>query len=111
MNVKDEFLNEVEYKEVLCASIQCDKKELILTTGWTDDEFKEFIISLDFKYDSGYGGQELFGLIWYKDGSWSERGEYDGSEWWDYKKSPEIPENLNRIDKVREEKLNKILKP
>ena len=75
----------------------------------TQEEYDEFLKSLDFNYDSGYGTQELFGRIWYRDGSWSERYEYDGSENWDYKSRPEIPTNLNRIDKIREEKLNQIL--
>lgn len=39
-------------------------------------------------FDSSYGTQELFGVIWYNDGSWSERAEYDGSEWWAYKYVP-----------------------
>jgi hypothetical protein len=47
---------------------------------------------LDFDYDEGFGGQEIFGFIWYADGTWSEREEYDGSEWWDHKVCPEIPE-------------------
>ena len=43
---------------------------------------------LDFDYDNGYGGQNLFGCIWYGDGTWSHREEYDGSEWWQYMKCP-----------------------
>lgn len=27
----------------------------------------------------------------YKGGTWSDRGEYDGSEWCQYEKTPEIP--------------------
>jgi len=54
------------------------------------DNWADFLASLDFIYDAGYGGQELYGTIWYTDGTWSERGEYDGSEWWEYKKCPEI---------------------
>lgn len=46
--------------------------------------------NLDFSYDSGYGGQYLFGFIWYEDGTWSERGEYDGSEWWEKKEVPTV---------------------
>ena len=42
----------------------------------------------DRDYDSGFGGQELFGTITFKDGTWLERGEYDGSEWWEYKTTP-----------------------
>jgi len=46
---------------------------------------------LNFDYDDGYGSQELFGNIWYNDGTWSERGEYDGLEWWEHKSRPDIP--------------------
>lgn len=49
---------------------------------------------MDFDYDSGYGGQEIYGFIWYEDGTFSERGEYDGSEWFSYVKTPEIPVHL-----------------
>lgn len=48
---------------------------------------------LDFEYDEGFGGQELFGYIWYTDGTWSERAEYDGSEWWAHKRLP--PKDIN----------------
>ena len=73
------------------------------------EEYEEFLSKLDFEYDSGYGLQNLFGFIWYKDGTWSERCEYDGSEWYQYQRCPEIPKSLKRIDKEREEKLNQIL--
>lgn len=43
---------------------------------------------LGFTYDNGYGGQEMYGYIWYADGTWSERCEYDGSEWWEHKEIP-----------------------
>lgn len=52
---------------------------------------EEVLPRLDFEYDNGYGSQALFGYIWYADGSWSERGEYDGSEWWEHKTCPPIP--------------------
>lgn len=42
-------------------------------------------------YDSGYGGQELFGTLWFSDGSWADRGEYDGAEWWEHRSFPAIP--------------------
>ena len=41
-----------------------------------------FINKLNFTYDRGYGGQELYGQILFKDGTVAIRGEYDGSEWW-----------------------------
>jgi hypothetical protein len=45
-------------------------------------------------YYSGYGGQELFGTVWMDNGEYITRGEYDGSEWWNYHRVPEIPNEL-----------------
>lgn len=67
---------------------------MLLKVGYSKEEYLKFLDSLDFLYDSGYGGQELYGTIWYEDSSWSERGEYDGSEWWTYKTIPTIPNKL-----------------
>jgi len=65
-----------------------------LKEGYTQKEYEEFLDRLDFEYDAGYGGQELFGTIWLEEGTWLERGEYDGSEWWEYKECPQIPDEL-----------------
>ena len=51
----------------------------------------EVLPQLDFEYDKGYGGRELFGNIWYTDGTWSECGEYDRAGWWEHKVCPDIP--------------------
>ena len=120
MNAREEFIKHVGSKSVLCANIQkgddydaddVDDQTSVfnLTTGWDSEDWSKFLSDLDFEYDSGYGGQNLFGTIWYSDGTWSDRGEYDGSEWWDYHICPNIPVELNRKDKVREQKLNQIL--
>lgn len=71
-------------------------REFNLPVGYTLEEYSEFLKSLDFEYDSGYGTQELFGFIWFADGTWAERGEYDGSEWWEYKHCPPISEKLEK---------------
>lgn len=52
------------------------------------------IDKLDFEYDNGYGSQEVFGFIVFKDGTWFNRAEYDGSEWYDYIEKPSKPEPL-----------------
>lgn len=65
-----------------------------LKVGYTDADFNTFLDALDFSYDSGYGTQELYGNIWFEDDTWSERGEYDGSEWWEYHCMPKIPADL-----------------
>ena len=88
--------------KVKCAEItkgyHCYDEELcpkfILKVNHTEDDFQSFLKSLNFDYDSGYGGQELFGTVWLQDGTWCTRGEYDGSEWWEHNQLPEIPSEL-----------------
>lgn len=56
----------------------------------TWDEFASFA---DFDYDDGYGGAEINGsLKIVGDDWWLERGEYDGSEWWEFKTIPARPD-------------------
>ena len=122
MNAKEEFLSEIKSNnsKVRCAIIEYNPYHnenktgkgangtRLLTTGWDDNDFEEFLNSIDFKYDDGYGTQELFGTIWYEDGTWSDRDEYDGAENWRYNKSPEIPKELIRKDKERDNKLKEL---
>jgi hypothetical protein len=101
-NAKEEFLGHIGNRKVLCAEISYQDcwehdspgSKHTLPVTYTEEEYNEFINSLDFGYDAGYGGQELFGTIWYKDGTWSDRGEYDGSEWWQYHICPVVPKEL-----------------
>ena len=58
----------------------------------------EELDKLDFNYDRGYGCQELFGEVLFNDGTWLSRGEYDGSEWWEYNIAPTVEEVLE--DKI-----------
>ena len=39
------------------------------------------------EYSGGFGAQEIAAdlIIYFKDKSYITRGEYDGSEWWEYK--------------------------
>lgn len=40
-------------------------------------------------YDAGFGGAEIaYDLVVVGDDWWLERHEYDGSEWWEFKKHP-----------------------
>ena len=65
--------------------------EYILKEKRVVSDYRKFMESLDFQYDAGYGLQVLFGTIWFTDGTWADRGEYDGSEWWAHRKKPELP--------------------
>ena len=51
-----------------------------------------FFIKADKMYDDGYGGVEVDqSLMIVGDDWWLERGEYDGSEWWEFKIMPQMP--------------------
>lgn len=101
MNAKKEFLNFVKNEKILCVSISYThswnktlNSKHILPVNYTKKQYDIFINSLDFEYDNGFGGQELFGTIWFKNNTWADRGEYDGSEWWVHHICPKIPKAL-----------------
>ena len=79
---------------IKCSSIEFGERTFNLHINYTPYQYRKFLRELDYMYDSGYGGQMLFGTIWYTDGTWSSRGEYDGSEWWEFNEVPEIPKEL-----------------
>lgn len=95
-NAKNEFLNAVGDTKIKCADIEYGRYEgtieLILKVNHTEEDYVNFLKPLDFSYDSGFGGQELFGTIWLEDGTWLTRGKYDGSEWWEHNILPPIPD-------------------
>ena len=109
-NAQEELLHILEgTKSVIkCAYIKCERGSywddndsyvqpapILLKEGYTPEEYEEFLQKLNFEYDAGYGGQELHGMIWLKEeNTWMERGEYDGSEWWEYRKCPKVPDEL-----------------
>lgn len=51
--------------------------------------WEDFSSLADFDYDDGFGGNEIEdSLVIVGDNWWMERGEYDGSEWWEFKTLP-----------------------
>jgi len=107
-NAKEEFISLCKDKTVVCATIVHEywteglvspasvqrRTEADLKCNYTPEDFKEFLKYLDFEYDRGFGLQEIFGTVWFEDGTWAERGEYDGAEWWELRERPEIPDHL-----------------
>lgn len=99
-NVKSEFLMEIKNKQVRCAWVKLHEDSVCaesclyeLKPGFSDEDLKAFLQSLDFQYKITYT-QHLFGYIWYVDGSWSEieKAEYlGGCEEWKYRKIEDIP--------------------
>jgi hypothetical protein len=92
INAKSEFLKETKGKaNVLCAILHYGGRDFILKNNHTNIELENFLSNINFEYDDGYGTQHLFGYIWYSNNTWSERYEYDGAEYWDFKEVPKIP--------------------
>ena len=88
INAQQELLEHIGSREVELVRIAIDKNYPENTTR-IEGTLDEILPLLNFCYDEGYGGQNLYGYIWYTDGTWSERGEYDGSEWWRHIKRPD----------------------
>ncbi len=65
----------------------------------------DFAQRANFEYDSGFGSAQVAEqLVVVGDDWWLERGEYDGSEWWEFKTVPTmhthaqtLPETLKVI--------------
>lgn len=94
MNAKEELIYHIGDRNVEFVSIAVHKNfrsDPIRIKG----TLQEVLPLLDFTYDDGYGRQVLFGYIWYEDGSWSDRGEYDGAEWWQHQAKPQHDIEIN----------------
>lgn len=102
INAMEEFKTHVGDRIVLCAWVSefsYDKSSVqkrILKQSYSEHDYQNFLNSISFRYDNGYGIQELDGIIWFTDGTWSTRGEYDGSEWWEDHIRPDVPEKLQQ---------------
>ncbi len=99
VNAKQELLDCLSGNQLSIHDIKCGfvKNKVNLFSLKPNSNFKNlniFLEELNFNYDSGYGSQNLEGLIWLNNGGWLERSEYDGSEWWEYKILPIIPNFL-----------------
>jgi hypothetical protein len=103
-NAKTELLDRLEdiskRTTLLCAHVlyspgefadeNTKEKVCVLPVNFTEKQYNEFLASLDFVYDPGYGTQHIYGTVWFEDNSWMERMEYDGSEWWRHVTVPPI---------------------
>lgn len=63
----------------------------------TKENFEEIAKGTD--YDCGYGSQHVAEdlIVLLKDGNWLERGEYDGSEWWQLRKPQKPPKKVVKV--------------
>jgi len=96
INAKKELISKLENYDYNVEDIKCFKIRLnIFELGELnikrDEEFSsssegDLLYYLDFNYNNGYGCQLIDGIILMNDGCWFEREEYDGSEWWTFRK-------------------------
>lgn len=105
MNAKEEFLEITEGLEIKCVEIRLYNNKRIstkttLAVNYTQDKYDKFLEDIDKEYDSGYGLQELYGTIWLKNGDWIDRYEYDGSERWELRTAPIIPNYLQSNEDI-----------
>lgn len=101
MNAKEEFLQHTANRAVKCTEIALFNYSTYKLNGladlpvdYTQDELDAFLKAINIRYNDSYGAQILFGVIWYADGTYSTRWEYDGSEGWEHHQCPVIPEKL-----------------
>ena len=95
-NLWDETISELEYNgktyddvvAVCCHDFRISKSNFEEVAKRTD-------------YDSGFGGQKVAtDLMIVGIDFWLERHEYDGSEWWEYKSMPTIPQEVKIVNNL-----------
>lgn len=113
-NAKEEFLEITKDFKIIGVDISfgdswSDKEERFkLKPLYTKEEYEQLLIFLDRQYDSGYGGQELFGVIYCEDGIWMQRSEYDGLEWWSIFRYPNLRNSFEESDIIKYERNKKL---
>ena len=71
---------------------------LWISDGETYCDWNTFAKLANKEYDSGFGLSEVnLSLIVVGNDFWLERQEYDGSEWWTFKKFPTKPQSQGNI--------------
>jgi hypothetical protein len=102
MNLKDEILltlsrngklpTDIAYAEIweTYTSDEDEERYISLIPNYSYAEYEEFLKNVNFEYDNDYGKQYVQGYIVMNDGTWFERDDYDGREWWKFKKKPEF---------------------
>lgn len=100
INAAAELQNLVQWSEGEVIAIEitvehiketCEIDVQIEFNGATDS-YEDLFESLNFEYDPGYGIQHLYGTVWFTNGVWATRSEYDGSEGWKLNRYPELPD-------------------
>lgn len=85
MNAREELLRHINNRPVDFVQIEWRYKLAVQGT------LSEVLPHLDFDYEDGFGSLELYGVIWFADGTWSSRAHDERAEWWEHHARPELP--------------------
>lgn len=80
----------------------------VLNPLYKKEDFDNFLKFMDREYNSGYGGQEIYGIVYCENGIWMDRGEYDGSEWWQVNQYPDMRNHFDEVVVLRYLRYKKI---
>ena len=115
INAKQELLQVLGGFKIIAANVifgddysDEEQQKFKLNPLYTEDDYNAFLEFMDRDYDSGYGGQNLFGTIFCEDNIWLDRGEYDGSEWWSLNKYPNLRDHFDENVVIRYERNRKL---
>ena len=89
-------IEDIEWGTVSCSRGYYETPQTIIAKGPSFDLVLHEVFE-GVECDNGHGSQKLEGTIVFNDGTWLSRGEYDGSEWWEYNKCPTMPEELKDL--------------
>lgn len=97
-------LGEETRRKIVCHGYELDDIDYVGVKGvewWEPHDFFRMADEID--YDNGYGWQEIDPELYVmmKDGSWFEREEYDGSEWWHHVEVPMKPWRQKHATKIK----------
>lgn len=88
-NLYEETINKLEK----CGKTEHDIRWIGTSSGRY--EYSDLKSLFDVNYDAGYGCAEINeGILVVGDDWWLERHEYDGSELWEFKSLPMMPEQV-----------------
>lgn len=103
------FLNQIKQLPV-CAEIEyvrdvCTVSQTAaLRKGYTECDLACFYDSLHIEYNRNTDMQNVFGTIWFADGSWATRQVYDdGFEQWAWISRPPTPSQCEFVDAIEDE--------
>ena len=97
MNLLDETINELLQHNKTGNDVLWVGNRKQFSISWN-----QFENIANITYDSGFGGAEIMGdLIIVGKDFWLSRGEYDGSEWWNYNTLPIKPTETKTFSKVK----------